>query len=98
MQRNVVRDFLDVVALTAHLGLEAATEVLERIDEYYADRSAQEGSVLTALVAALADPRPRDPDVIDELPRYKGLDEQWHDWAHVVAACQELALTLSGAV
>ena len=98
VQRNVVRDFLDVVALADHVGIGEATEVLEAIDEYYADRSAQEGSVLTSLVAALADPAPRDPDVIDELPRYKGLDERWHDWADVVAACQELALRLSGAV
>lgn len=98
VQRNVVRDHLDVVALTDHLGLEVATEVLQAIDEYYADRSGLEGSVLTALVAALADPAPRDTDVIDELPRYKGLDERWHDWADVVAACQELALHVSGAV
>lgn len=98
VQRDVVRDYLDVVALADHLGIDQATAVLEAIDEYYADRSAQEGSVLTSLVAALADPAPRDPDVIAELPRYKGLDERWHDWDDVVAACQELALRLSGAV
>jgi hypothetical protein len=97
VQRNVVRDLLDVVALADHLGVEQASEVLQGIDEYYADRSEQEGSVLTSLVAALAAPAPRDPDVIDELPRYKGLDERWHEWADVVAACQELALRLSGA-
>lgn len=98
VQRNVVRDYLDVVALADHLGATAALAALSPIDEYYADRSGDPGSVLTVLVACLADPRPHDVDVIAELPRYKGLDERWHDWAHVVAAGQDLALRLSGAV
>ncbi|MBL8779266.1 MAG: hypothetical protein JNK12_25310 [Acidimicrobiales bacterium] len=98
VQRNVVRDYLDVVALADHLGAEAARAALAPIDEYYADRSGEPGSVLTALVAALADPQPRDTEVIDELPRYKGLAERWQRWSDVVDACRELALQLSGAV
>ena len=98
VQRNVVRDYLDVVALADHLGAEAALAALATIDEYYTDRSGEPGSVLTALVAALADPHPRDTAVIDELPRYKGLAERWHRWSDVVEACRELALRLSGAV
>ena len=97
VQRNVVRDFLDVVALAEHLGADVAVEVLVDIDSYYVDRSDQAGSVLTALVIALADPRPRDTDVIEELPRYKGLEARWHRWADVVEAAQALALRLSGA-
>lgn len=98
VQRNVVRDYLDVAALADHLGEDAAVEILTDIDAYYADRSGESGSVLTALVVALAQPDPRDPDVIDELPRYKGLDARWHHWADVVGACQSLALRLGGAV
>lgn len=56
-----------------------------------------EGSVLTALVVALADPAPFDVEVTEELPRYKALARRWHDWSDVVAACQELALELAGA-
>jgi hypothetical protein len=97
VQRNAVRDHLDVVALADHLGVDRAVRVLERIDDYYVDRSGEPTSVLTSLVVALADPRPRDPDVIDELPRYKGLDVRWHKWADVVGACRELALRLGGA-
>ncbi|MBX7158839.1 MAG: hypothetical protein K1X95_00940 [Acidimicrobiia bacterium] len=97
VQRNVVRDYLDVVALADHLGADEAVTVLSGIDAYYADRSGEEGSVLTALVIALAEPAPRDTDVIDELPRYKGLDPRWHRWDDVVAACRELALRLGGA-
>lgn len=98
VQRNVVRDFIDVVALAEHLGLDRAVDVLARIDDYYEDRSGEAGSVLTALVAALAAPSPLDTDVIDELPRYKGLNPRWHEWDDVVEACQELALRLSGAL
>jgi hypothetical protein len=35
--------------------------------------------------------------VIDELPRYKGLEERYHDWADVVEVCRSLALRLGGA-
>jgi hypothetical protein len=98
VQRNVVRDYLDVVALADHLGHRAAVETLSGIDAYYADRSEEEGSVLTSLVIALADPSPRDRDVIEELPRYKGLDERYHRWSDVVDTCRSLALELAGAV
>lgn len=97
VQRNVVRDFLDVVALADHLGIDSAVEVLAGIDAYYTDRSGEPASVLTSLVIALACPAPRDTDVTGDLPRYKGLDPRWHRWADVVGACEELALRLSGA-
>ncbi len=98
VQRNVVRDYLDVVALAEHLGLDAAVELLSEIDDYYVDRSGEPGSVLTSLVVGLADPNPRDPDVTGELPRYKGLDERYHRWDDIVEVCQSLALGLGGAV
>lgn len=97
VQRNMVRDYLDVVALADHLGDAAAVDALSEIDDYYRDRSGEAGSVLTSLVASLADPRPRDPEVTAELPRYKGLVPRWHEWDAVVAACRDLALRLSGA-
>jgi hypothetical protein len=98
VQRNVVRDYLDVAALSEHLGLDAAAGVLSGIDAYYADRSEEPASVLTSLVIALADPSPRDPDVVTELSRYKGLASRWHEWGDVVEVCRELALRLGGAV
>jgi hypothetical protein len=97
VQRNVVRDFIDVAALVDHMGADAAATVLSGIDAYYADRSNEPLSVLTSLVIALADPSPLDTDVISELPRYKGLDLRWHSWSDVVRTCQDLALRLSGA-
>lgn len=79
-------------------GLDTAVEVLSEIDAYYVDRSGEADSVLTSLVISLADPNPRDTEVIDELPRYKGLDARYHRWEDVVGVCRSLALRLSGAV
>lgn len=97
VQRNFVRDYLDVVALSEHIGEDSAVEILAGIDAYYVDRSEEDASVLTSLVLALADPRPRDADAIGELHRYKGLAERWHDWKDVVDSCHSLALRLGGA-
>lgn len=97
VQRNYVRDYLDVVALSDSLGIDDAVNALVSIDDYYVDRSGEPGSVLTALVSQLADPQPRDSDVTTELPRYKGLDARWHEWSAVVERCQQLALQLAGA-
>lgn len=97
VQRNAVRDYLDVVALADHIGREAAIGILQRIDAYYGDRSDEDGSVLTAVVLRLSAPDPRDAEVTRELPRYRALDERWHAWPAVVAACEDLALGLAGA-
>lgn len=97
VQRNVVRDYLDVVALATHIGMDEAVAVLGDLDDFYDDRSGEHGSVLTSLVLALADPSPRDPAVTTELPRYKELEQRWHAWDAVVEVCRELALRLSGA-
>ena len=97
VQRNAVRDYLDVVALADHIGVEHAGEILRHIDDYYDDRSQQAGSVRTSLALALAAPKPVDADVIAELSRYRGLDLRWHDWSTVVAACGDLALEVAEA-
>lgn len=95
VQRNQVRDYLDVVALAQHLGPARAVAVLAAIDDYYDDRSGEHGSVLTSLVMRLAHPDPRDEQVTRELPRYKGLDPHWHEWRVVVRECEMLAMGLA---
>lgn len=97
VQRNAVRDYLDVVALSDHLGQEKSVAVLGDIDAYYSDRSDQAGSVLTSVIAALADPNPRDEEVIPELPRYKGLAAEYHDWSTIRERALALSLALGGA-
>ncbi len=98
VQRNHVRDYLDVVALAETTGQAVAAQTLRRIDEYYADRSAEPDSVLTALLQRLSEPDPRDRRVTEQLTAYKGLDAKWHDWTVVRAACQDLADRLLAAV
>ena len=95
LQRNQVRDYLDVVALSAHMGADSAVAVLRDIDDFYVDRSGERGSVLTSLVLQLAEPSPRDVTVTRELARYKGLNPRWHEWSSVVGACRDLALRLA---
>lgn len=87
--RNVVRDYLDVVALAEVVA--DAPSVLAGIDGYYDDRSGGADSVLTALIQRLSEPNPRDHEVTRELGAYKGLDPRWHKWTAVVAACERLA-------
>jgi len=48
VQRNYVRDYLDVVGLADVIGTEQSVFVLGSIDDYYTDRSAESGSVRTA--------------------------------------------------
>ncbi len=94
VERNQVRDYLDVVALSefvAQLDPGKGVRVLAGIDDYYMDRSGEVGSVLTSLIEHLAKPRPRDTDVISELSNYKGLASRWQSWEDVVLASQELA-------
>jgi hypothetical protein len=91
VERNHVRDYLDVVALTDRYGVAASAAVLVSIDDYYLDRSQTADSVLTALVDRLSAPVPRDERVTHELARYRRLDPRWHDWKAVVGACQTLA-------
>lgn len=91
VQRNQVRDYLDVVALADRLGSAGAVEALSEIDAYYADRSGESDSVLTVLTQRLSQPDPRDVRVTRQLSSYKGLVPRWQDWGAVVEACQALA-------
>jgi len=94
VQRNQVRDYLDVVALADRVGESDAARVLVAIDDFYEDRSGEADSVLTGLVQRLSEPNPRDKRVTKQLASYKGLDPRWHRWDAVVAACEELADTV----
>lgn len=91
LQRNQTRDYLDIAALADRMGLEEAGAVLGGIDAYYADVNRRPEAVATQLVRQLADPQPRDGEVIAQLASYKGLDTRWHEWSAVKALLAALA-------
>lgn len=90
VQRNQVRDYLDVVALAERLG-PAATDVVLTLDDYYRDCSDGADAVLTVALQRLSEPSPRDHRVTRQLAAYKGLDARWHAWSAVTNACAHLA-------
>jgi hypothetical protein len=91
LTRNQTRDYLDIAALAERIGVDEAATVLRGIDDYYADVNRRPEAVATQLVRQLADPRPRDADVTEQLSRYKALDERWHQWAAVTDTLAKLA-------
>lgn len=90
VRRNQVRDYLDIAALSDRIGIERAATVLGRIDEYYADQRTGDLAVASQVLRQLAEPRPRDAAIIDELHRYRSLDPRW-TWSAVVEQCAAVA-------
>ncbi len=83
VRRNQTRDYLDLAALSEHLGVDRAAEVLTRIDDYYTDQHGQGDGVASQLVRQLSDPQPADRTVIDQLSSYRRLRRRWSDWSAV---------------
>jgi hypothetical protein len=95
VRRNQVRDYLDVAALSDGYGIAHAADVLRHIDAYYSDqRGPQAQGVATQLARQLADPKPADARTIQQLGRYKGLDQRWTDWGNVIDVCRRLAVEM----
>lgn len=94
VRRNQARDYLDVAALAAVLGVDRAAEVLGQIDDYYADQADDDDGVASQLVRQLAQPTPADPSVIDQLPSYRRLRQRWRDWRSVTEILKEVAIRM----
>jgi hypothetical protein len=91
VRRNQTRDYLDLAALSEHLGVDRATETLARIDDYYADQDETGDGVASQLVRQLSDPQPADRSVIDQLPSYRRLRKHWSDWSTVTDVLGDVA-------
>jgi hypothetical protein len=91
VRRNQTRDYLDLAALSEHLGIDRAAETLARIDYYYADQDATGDGVASQLVRQLSDPQPADRSVIDQLPSYRRLRNRWNDWSTVTDVLGDVA-------
>jgi Nucleotidyl transferase AbiEii toxin, Type IV TA system len=90
VRRNQARDYLDLAALSEHLGVEEAAEVLAHIDDYYADRNEDDG-IASQLVRQLSDPQPADRSVIGQLSSYRRLHRRWSDWGSVTEVLGDVA-------
>jgi hypothetical protein len=93
VERNATRDYLDVAALSRHLGLPAGARALAPMNELYADFAGEDGDMLVSLAVKLANPDPYDLTEVD-LREYKGIVAPWNDWRAVQAQCGALAAAL----
>ena len=91
LKRNATRDYLDFVALAAHLGDNGVALALQAFDRLYTQASGE--SPLQQLQIQLANPLPFDLEET-ELSEYKKLDPRWHDWNTVKAACSKVATAI----
>lgn len=57
VDRNATRDYLDVAALSHHLGARKSAAALEPLSELYADFAGEGGDMLMTVLTKLADPR-----------------------------------------
>ncbi len=91
VRRNQTRDYLDLAALSEHLGVGRAAEVLMRIDDCYADQHEEGEGVASQLVRQLSDPQPADRTVIDQLSSYRRLRKRWNDWDAVTEVLTDVS-------
>jgi len=95
VRRNQTRDHLDLAALSDHIGVDRAAEVLSDIDAYYADQNDDGEGVASQLVRQLSEPRPADRSVIEQLPSYRRLRKRWSDWGAVTDVLAAVAARMA---
>ncbi len=90
VERNATRDYLDVAALSHHLGAAKSVGALEKMRELYAEFAGEVGDIMVSIVVKLAAPDPYDLTEVD-LKEYKGIIPPWDDWTAVQRQCRSLA-------
>ena len=93
VDRNATRDYLDVAALSHHLGSKKSVAALDRMNELYAEFAGEGGDMLTTVVVKLAGPDPYDLTDVD-LSEYKGITPPWNSWRAVQEQCRSIAAAL----
>jgi hypothetical protein len=89
VDRNAVRDYLDLAALASHMGIGAASEALWSMDELYPQKNGDPWAVRTQLVMQLAAPPLPDHEL--DLSEYKGVRPPFDHWSHVAEICGRLS-------
>jgi hypothetical protein len=95
VRRNQTRDYLDLAALSERLDVDQAAKILSAIDDYYADQHGEGDGVSSQLARQLTDPQPADQSVIDQLPSYRRLRQQWSDWSAVTEILGDVATRMA---
>lgn len=90
VDRNATRDYLDVAALSRHLGLRRSVAALQNMSDLYAEFAGEGGDMLTSVLVKLAAPDPTDLAGVN-LAEYKGIVPPWDSWSAVVEQCGALA-------
>jgi hypothetical protein len=90
LERNAARDYLNLAALAAHMGIDAAGAALWCMDELYPQKSGGGWVVRTQLIMQLAAPPPYDLDTV-ALAEYKGVHPPFDRWEHVADVCGKLS-------
>jgi len=93
VERNATRDYLDVAALSYHIGLSGSARALEEMNRLYSDFAGEGGDLLLSIVLKLTNPDPYDLTDVD-LSEYKGIIAPWNAWNEVEKQCRGLALEL----
>lgn len=91
VRRNQTRDYLDLAALSEHIGVDRAAAVLSRIGDYYADQSETADGVTSQLARQLTEPAPADSSVTGQLANYRRLRKHWTEWSAVTDVLAEVA-------
>jgi hypothetical protein len=93
VERNATRDYLDVAALSHHLGLARSVLAIEKMRRLYSEFAGEVGEILVSVVVKLAAPDPYDLTEVD-LAEYKGIIAAWSSWSAVQAQCRRLAIAI----
>lgn len=93
VDRNAARDYLDLAALSSHIGIDKAALSLWRMDELYPQKNDDAWAVRSQLIMQLAAPRPYDLDKVN-LAEYKGVKAPFDRWESIAALCGKVSDSL----
>jgi hypothetical protein len=93
VERNATRDYLDVAALSHHLGMARSVRAIEQMMQLYSEFAGEAGDIMISIVVKLGTPDPYDLTGVD-LTEYKGIIPPWNDWGAVEKQCRSLAVEI----
>lgn len=93
VERNATRDYLDVAALSHHLGMARSVRSIEQMMQLYSEFAGEAGDIMISIVVKLGTPDPYDLTEVD-LAEYKGIIPPWNDWGAVEEQCRSLAVEI----